>query len=102
MYEVVKAKYVYTWEVVGDLSASSRDCFRGFNPITRADYEWNVANWASAVLTLSDEMVKRELPTVGALNVPETRHSPADRAPLFDPHHPDKNPKPRSNANWSG
>ena len=28
MYEVMKTKYVYTWEVVGDLKANNHDCFR--------------------------------------------------------------------------
>ena len=36
MYEVQKAKYVYTWEVFGDLRAHNDDCFRMFNPVTEA------------------------------------------------------------------
>ena len=32
-YEKQKAKYVYTWEVFGDLKAHNDDCFRMFNPV---------------------------------------------------------------------
>ena len=56
MYEVLKAKYVYTWEVVGDTTASSRDCFRGFNPTTHKAYEEEVQNWSSALLAMASEV----------------------------------------------
>lgn len=35
-YEKQKAKYVYTWEVFGDLKAHNDDCFRMFNPVRGA------------------------------------------------------------------
>ena len=97
MYEVLKAKYVYTWEVVGDTTASSRDCFRGFNPTTHKAYEEEVQNWSSALLAMASEVADRELPAAPAAAVPPL--VPVQKTtPLFDPAHPDANPGPRSNA----
>ena len=97
MYEVLKAKYVYTWEVVGDTTASSRDCFRGFNPTTHKAYEEEVQNWSSALLAMASEVADRELPAAPAAAAPPL--VPVQKTtPLFDPAHPDANPGPRSNA----
>ena len=110
MYEALNVKYVYTWEVVGDLSASARDCFRGFNPITHESYENEVQNWSAALLMLADEVASRELPPMSALEsgagavisanklaaAPATMKSGA--VPSFDPTRPDANPGPRNNA----
>lgn len=91
MYEVLNAKYVYTWEVVGDLSASARDCFRGFNPVTHKTYEDEVQNWSAALLMLADEVAAREL----------TQHK-SGAVPSFDRTRPDANPGPRNNAELIG
>ena len=97
MYEVLKAKYVYTWEVVSDTTASSRDCFRGFNPTTHKAYEEEVQNWSSALLAMASEVADRELPAAPAAAAPPL--VPVQKTtPLFDPAHPDANPGPRSNA----
>jgi len=97
MYEVLKAKYVYTWEVVGDTTASSRDCFRGFNPTTHKAYEEEVQNWSSALLAMASEVADRELPAAPVAAAPPL--VPVQKTtPLFDPAHPDANPGPRSNA----
>ena len=97
MYEVLKAKYVYTWEVVGDTTASSRDCFRGFNPTTHKAYEEEVQNWSSALLAMASEVADRELPAAPAAAAPPL--VPVQKTtPLFDRAHPDANPGPRSNA----
>ena len=97
MYEVLKAKYVYTWEVVGDTTASSRDCFRGFNPTTHKAYEEEVQNWSSALLAMASEVADSELPAAPAAAAPPL--VPVQKTtPLFDPAHPDANPGPRSNA----
>jgi hypothetical protein len=61
VYEKQKAKYVYTWEVFGDLKAHNDDCFKMFNPVTEADYEDNVNRWAAASIFLATEVVQREL-----------------------------------------
>ena len=97
MYEVLKAKYVYTWEVVGDTTASSRDCFRGFNPTTHKAYEEEVQNWSSALLAMASEVADRELPAAPAAAAPPLVPV-QNTTPLFDPAHPDANPGPRSNA----
>jgi hypothetical protein len=55
-----RSRYVYTWEVFGDLQAHNNDCFRMFNPVTEAAYEDNVNRWAAAVLSLAAEVVSRE------------------------------------------
>lgn len=116
MYEVLKVKYVYTWEVVGDLTASARDCFRGFNPVTHKSYEEEVQNWAAALLMLADEVAARELPMPPSSLAPAigttttsaavgpgavsgaAAKSGAAAVPSFDPSRPDANPGPRNNA----
>ena len=116
MYEVLNAKYVYTWEVVGDLTAPNRDCFRGFNPVTHSAYEDEVQNWSSALLMLADEVATRELPLASSASLTsggETGSSAHTQAagqlaapaavvggaiPSFDPTRPDANPGPRNNA----
>jgi hypothetical protein len=113
MYEVLNAKYVYTWEVVGDLSASARDCFRGFNPVTHSTYEDEVQNWSAALLMLADEVATRELPLsssstlasgAGTGSPAHTKNAgPVQGAvPSFDPTRPDANPGPRNNAELVG
>jgi len=113
MYEALNIKYVYTWEVVGDLTASARDCFRGFNPITHSSYEDEVQNWSAALLMLADEVAARELPPASSLSIASgagTGMPPAQvtnagpvpvkngAVPSFDPSRPDANPGPRNNA----
>ena len=104
MYEVLKAKYVYTWEVVGDLTASARDCFKGFNPVTHKTYEHEVQNWAAALLMLAEEVVARELPAavpsmpVAAAGSGAEVKKVATTVPTFNANHPDANPGPRNNA----
>ena len=112
MYEVLNAKYVYTWEVVGDLSASARDCFRGFNPVTHSTYEDEVQNWSAALLMLADEVASRELPPASSSALASGAGSPAHTrkagpmktgaVPSFDPSRPDANPGPRNNAELVG
>ena len=138
MYEVMKAKYVYTWEVVGDLQASNRDCFRmcelvvgcwpvhiicgcaavphgkfmnahsvrpgRFNPVTAQQFEQEVSNWSTALLTLLSEVVQREQGGIVAeprRAVPNAPPRGAQTMPTFDPLHPDRNPGPRSNNQWA-
>jgi hypothetical protein len=112
MYEVLNAKYVYTWEVVGDLSASARDCFRGFNPVTHSTYEDEVQNWSAALLMLADEVATRELPPASASSTtlasgaetgtPAHTRSASGAVPSYDPTRPDANPGPRNNAELVG
>lgn len=112
MYEALNVKYVYTWEVVGDLTAPARDCFRGFNPITHSSYEDEVQNWSAALLMLADEVAANELPPVVSLGVasgagtgtsakvahPVPGPVKNGAVPSFDPSRPDANPGPRNNA----
>lgn len=110
MYEALNVKYVYTWEVVGDLTASARDCFRGFNPVTHEKYESEVQNWSAALLMLADEVAARELHPITALATGAGTGDSAKKVgtaiappisgavPSFDPSRPDANPGPRNNA----
>ncbi|XP_071925401.1 uncharacterized protein [Coffea arabica] len=51
MYDVTKVPMAFTFEIYGDGTASSKDCFRMFNPIDITTF--NVLNdWSAAFLTL--------------------------------------------------
>jgi hypothetical protein len=52
IYANMSVPVVMTWEIYGDESAANDDCFRMFNPTTRAEHDAVVANWAAACLAV--------------------------------------------------
>ncbi|XP_042381537.1 putative metallocarboxypeptidase ECM14 [Zingiber officinale] len=52
MYDVVKVPLAFTFEIYGDSEASSKDCFKMFNPVDKLVFNKTVDNWTVAFLTL--------------------------------------------------
>lgn len=96
MWEIQKARYVYTWEIAGDVNAPARECFLGFNPTTRKGYDDDVANWAMAFLSLVEEVLRRDQGVV----VDDLTAAAPKSPPQWDGSQPDKNAGPRSNKDW--
>jgi len=61
MYEILKIPLTFTWEIAGDPDAPMKECFKAFNPVTKAEYDESVQNWAGAILTFGGEIVRRSL-----------------------------------------
>ncbi|XP_064958981.1 metallocarboxypeptidase A-like protein MCYG_01475 isoform X1 [Musa acuminata AAA Group] len=52
MYDVVKVPMAFTFEIYGDSEASSKDCFKMFNPVDKLEFNKAVNKWSEAFLTL--------------------------------------------------
>ncbi|KAJ4962874.1 hypothetical protein NE237_022813 [Protea cynaroides] len=52
MYDVVKVPMAFTFEIYGDGEASSKDCFRMFNPIDQPTFNRVINDWCAAFLTI--------------------------------------------------
>lgn len=52
MYDVVRVPLAYTFEIYGDGTASSRDCFKMFNPTDLASYDTVLNDWSAAFFTI--------------------------------------------------
>ncbi|GMH20510.1 hypothetical protein Nepgr_022351 [Nepenthes gracilis] len=52
MYDIAKVPMAFTFEIYGDTSASSKDCFRMFNPIDHATFNSVLNDWSAAFLTI--------------------------------------------------
>lgn len=52
MYDIAKVPMSFTFEIFGDSEASSKDCFKMFNPIDFATFNRVVNNWCAAFLTI--------------------------------------------------
>lgn len=49
MFEKLKVPLPYTWEIFGDFQVDYHDCFKMFNPVTKAQFDVSlVANAAVA------------------------------------------------------
>ncbi|KAL7155632.1 hypothetical protein ABFS83_03G089200 [Erythranthe nasuta] len=48
MYDIARVPMAYTFEIYGDLKASSRDCFKMFNPIDIASFNSVLNDWSAA------------------------------------------------------
>ncbi|XP_010266142.1 PREDICTED: metallocarboxypeptidase A-like protein ARB_03789 isoform X2 [Nelumbo nucifera] len=59
MYDIVKAPMAFTFEIYGDEEASSKDCFRMFNPIDLATFNRVLNDWCSVFLTLFETGPRR-------------------------------------------
>ncbi|KAL9660430.1 hypothetical protein QQ045_025244 [Rhodiola kirilowii] len=52
MYEVVKVPMAFTFEIYGDGSASSKDCFKMFNPTDVPTFNRVLNDWSAAFFTI--------------------------------------------------
>lgn len=52
MYDVVRVPLAFTFEIYGDGTASSRDCFKMFNPTDLASYDTVLNDWSAAFFTI--------------------------------------------------
>ncbi|WOL17270.1 hypothetical protein Cni_G26059 [Canna indica] len=52
MYDVAKVPMAFTFEIYGDSEASSKDCFKMFNPIDKGAFDKAVSKWSAALLTV--------------------------------------------------
>eukprot|EP00243_Klebsormidium_subtile_P004113 TRINITY_DN17894_c0_g1_i1.p1 TRINITY_DN17894_c0_g1~~TRINITY_DN17894_c0_g1_i1.p1 ORF type:complete len:498 (+),score=95.97 TRINITY_DN17894_c0_g1_i1:371-1864(+) len=56
MFDVLHIPLPFTWEIYGDEKANNDDCFRMFNPVSRAVFEEVVSNWTSAFITVLSDL----------------------------------------------
>ncbi|KAJ4849804.1 hypothetical protein Tsubulata_031522 [Turnera subulata] len=52
MYEIVKVPMAFTFEIYGDPKASSKDCFKMFNPVDLATFNRVLNDWSAAFFTI--------------------------------------------------
>ncbi|KAL5706199.1 hypothetical protein ACHQM5_024399 [Ranunculus cassubicifolius] len=52
MYDVMKVPLAFTFEIYGDKEASSRDCFRMFNPVDLTTFNRVIDEWCAAFFTI--------------------------------------------------
>ncbi|KAK7409871.1 hypothetical protein VNO78_00244 [Psophocarpus tetragonolobus] len=52
MYDVVGVPMAFTFEIYGDETASSRDCFKMFNPTDLATYDRVLSDWSATFFTI--------------------------------------------------
>ncbi|KAL0920608.1 hypothetical protein M5K25_009753 [Dendrobium thyrsiflorum] len=52
MYEIAKVPLSFTFEIYGDPSASSKDCFKMFNPVDAATFQRVINEWCGAFLAM--------------------------------------------------
>lgn len=52
MYDVMKVPLAFTFEIYGDKDASSKDCFRMFNPIDSTTFDRVLSDWCGAFFTI--------------------------------------------------
>lgn len=52
MYDIAKVPMAFTFEIYGDLSASSKDCFKMFNPVDKLTFYKVLNKWVATFLLL--------------------------------------------------
>ncbi|CBI40708.3 hypothetical protein VitviT2T_026922 [Vitis vinifera] len=52
MYDVVRVPMAFTFEIYGDGTASSKDCFKMFNPIDLTTFNRVLNDWSAAFFTI--------------------------------------------------
>ncbi|KAF7817685.1 carboxypeptidase A6 [Senna tora] len=52
MYDIVRVPVAFTFEIYGDETASSKDCFRMFNPTDLSSYNRVLNDWSAALFTI--------------------------------------------------
>ncbi|KAE9586681.1 hypothetical protein Lal_00004835 [Lupinus albus] len=52
MYDMVRVPMAFTFEIYGDGTASSKDCFKMFNPTDPSSYNRVLSDWSAAFFTI--------------------------------------------------
>ncbi|MED6106336.1 hypothetical protein PIB30_004112 [Stylosanthes scabra] len=52
MYDIVRVPMSFTFEIYGDGTASSRDCFKMFNPTEKTSYDRVLDEWSTTFFTI--------------------------------------------------
>ncbi|EEF52851.1 metallocarboxypeptidase A-like protein MCYG_01475 [Ricinus communis] len=52
MYDIVKVPMAFTFEIYGDETASSKDCFKMFNPVDLTTFNRVLNDWSAAFFTI--------------------------------------------------
>ncbi|XVF35840.1 hypothetical protein REPUB_Repub19eG0005700 [Reevesia pubescens] len=52
MYDVVRVPMAFTFEIYGDDTASSKDCFKMFNPVDHTTFKRVLNDWSAAFFTI--------------------------------------------------
>ncbi|KAF4388891.1 hypothetical protein G4B88_029201, partial [Cannabis sativa] len=52
MYDIVKVPMAFTFEIYGDKAASTKDCFKMFNPTNFGTYNQVMSDWSAAFFTI--------------------------------------------------
>ncbi|MQL85109.1 hypothetical protein Taro_017625 [Colocasia esculenta] len=52
MYDILKVPFAFTFEIYGDAEASSKDCFKMFNPIDLTTFSKVLNDWCAAFLLI--------------------------------------------------
>uniref|UniRef100_A0A5B7BQV2 Putative carboxypeptidase A6 n=1 Tax=Davidia involucrata TaxID=16924 RepID=A0A5B7BQV2_DAVIN len=52
MYDIARVPMAFTFEIYGDGTASSKDCFKMFNPIDLATFNRVLNDWSAAFFTI--------------------------------------------------
>ncbi|KAG0490017.1 hypothetical protein HPP92_006880 [Vanilla planifolia] len=63
MHDIVKVPMSFTFEIYGDLTASSNDCFKMFNPVDSDSFQRVLNEWCGAFLNFfkeGPELLKRQ------------------------------------------
>ncbi|KAG8076547.1 hypothetical protein GUJ93_ZPchr0006g43312 [Zizania palustris] len=55
MYDIVKVPMPFTFEIYGDETASTSDCFKMFNPVDKTTFDRVINKWCMAFLILFEE-----------------------------------------------
>ncbi|KAG1361053.1 putative metallocarboxypeptidase A-like protein [Cocos nucifera] len=59
MYDIAKVPMAFTFEIYGDLSASSKDCFKMFNPVDKVTFNRVLNKWVATFLMLFEMVPSR-------------------------------------------
>ncbi|KAG6783590.1 hypothetical protein POTOM_009246 [Populus tomentosa] len=52
MYDIVKVPMAFTFEIYGDTAASTKDCFKMFNPVDLTTFNRVLNDWSSSFFTI--------------------------------------------------
>lgn len=52
MYDIARVPMAFTFEIYGDGTASSKDCFKMFNPVDRPDFNRVLDDWSATFFTM--------------------------------------------------
>ncbi|XVF74120.1 hypothetical protein PTKIN_Ptkin13bG0034800 [Pterospermum kingtungense] len=55
MYDVAKVPMAFTFEIYGDDTASTKDCFKMFNPVDHTTLKKVLNDWSAAIFTIFKE-----------------------------------------------